>query len=89
MVGEEIEAFFDLIDWGRGEPTAPAAMTRATAESVGGGIFNQMYMSAGHGGPMPREEEIVPKLMYTAVLPCLGVALAAEELEIPAPRARR
>jgi AcrR family transcriptional regulator len=85
LLGEEIEALFDLIDEGRAEPTAPPTLTRATAESLAGGIFNEIYVAAGHRGPMPREEEIVPKLMYSAVLPYLGETSAREELVIPPP----
>ncbi len=86
LIDEEIEELSDLIDEGRAEPTAPPTLTRTTAESLGGGIFNQIYLAAGHAGPMPREEEEVPELMYSAVLPYLGAARAAEELEIPPPR---
>jgi AcrR family transcriptional regulator len=85
LIGEEIEELFDLIDEGRAEPTAPPTLTRATAESVGGGIFNGIYMAAGHEGPLPPEGEVVPSMMYSAVLPYLGVASAAAELEIPPP----
>ena len=85
LIGEEIEELSDLIDEGRAEPTARPTLTRATAESLGGGIFSQIYLAAGHAGPMPREEEEVPQMMYSAVLPYLGAARAAEELEIPPP----
>ena len=61
LIGEEIEELSDLIDEGRAEPTAPPTLTRATAESLGGGIFNQIYLAAGHAGPMPPEEEEVPE----------------------------
>jgi AcrR family transcriptional regulator len=85
LIGEEMEELFDLIDEGRAEPTAPPTLTRATAESLGGGIFNEIYVVAGHPGPMPSEGEFVPKMMYSAVLPYLGAASAAEELRIPPP----
>jgi AcrR family transcriptional regulator len=87
LLGAEIEALFDLIDQGRAEPGAPAGLTRATAEQVGGGIFNQMYVAAGRGGEMPAEAEIVPQMMYGVVLPYLGPGAAAEELRIPPPPA--
>jgi AcrR family transcriptional regulator len=85
LIGEEIEALFDLIDEGRREPAAPASLTRATAEAVGGGIFNQIYAAAGRSGPLPAEEKIVPQLMYATILPYLGPEVAKEELEIPPP----
>jgi AcrR family transcriptional regulator len=80
-----MQKMFDLIDEGRGELEDPGSLTRATAEEIGGGIFTQIYMAAGRGGGMPPEEEIVPKLMYAAVLPYLGAGAATEELEIPPP----
>jgi AcrR family transcriptional regulator len=85
LVGEEIEALFDLIDEGRREPAAPASLTRATAEQVGGGIFNQLYLVGARRAAMAPEEQIIPQLMYSVVLPYLGVAAASEELEIPPP----
>jgi len=85
LIAEEIETLFDLIDEGRAEPTAPPSLTRATAESLGGGIFNEIYVAAAHRGPLPPEAQFVPKLMYSAVLPYLGQASASEELEIPPP----
>lgn len=83
-----MQRMFDLIDEGRQELVDPDSLTRATAEEVGGGIFTQIFMATGQGGEMPPEAEIVPKLMYAAVLPYLGVAAAAEELEIPPPPPR-
>lgn len=85
LLGAEIEALYDLIDEGRAEPTAPPTLTRVTAESLGGGIFTQISLAAEPGGPMPPEEELVPAMMYVAVLPYLGASPAAQELRIPAP----
>src|SRR5215212_7927898 len=45
--GAEVEAFNDLIDEGRAEPSAAASLTRTTAVSLGGSIFNQLYLAAG------------------------------------------
>jgi AcrR family transcriptional regulator len=84
LIGEGIEELIDLLDEGRTQPGAPTTLTRATAESVAGGLFNQLYLAVAHGGS-PREAEIVPEAMYTAVLPYLGVAVANEELQIPPP----
>jgi AcrR family transcriptional regulator len=84
LVGEGIEELIDLLDEGRAEPGAPASLTRATAESVAGGLFNQLYLAVAHGGS-PRESEVVPEAMYTAVLPYLGAGVAQEELRVPPP----
>ena len=88
LIGEEIEELFDLIDEGRAEPTAPPTLTRATAESLGGGIFNEIYVVAGHPGPMPSEAEFVPKVMYSAVLPYLGGCLRCRGASDPPPPPR-
>lgn len=86
LIGEEVEALFALIDEGRDErPDRGPALTRATAETLGGSIFTQIYVASGQKGAMPPEAEIVPPLMYMAVLPYLGEEAAREELERPPP----
>lgn len=84
LIGDAIEEMFDLLDEGRQELDDPDSMTRATAESVGGGIFNQIFVAAGRG-TLASDAEIVPEMMYAAVLPYLGHEAAAEELRIPPP----
>ncbi len=89
LIGQEVEALFDLIDEGRGERPESAALTRSTAETIGGGIFNQIYSAASQKGPMPVESEIVPELMYLSVLPYAGEDTAREELSEPPSDHRR
>lgn len=90
LIGEEVEALFELIDEGRQErPERSEQLSRATAESLGGGIFNQIYLVTGEKGEIAPESEIVPPLMYMAVLPYLGEEAAQEELEMPASDHRR
>jgi AcrR family transcriptional regulator len=84
LIGEGIEELIDLLDEGRHEPGAPANLTRATAESVAGGLFNRIYVSFGRG-EKPDEAGVVPQAMYAAVLPYLGAQAAMAELEIPPP----
>jgi AcrR family transcriptional regulator len=84
LIGEGIEELIDLLDEGRNEPGAPANLTRATAESVAGGLFNQIYVSFGRGEPAD-EVEVVPQAMYAAVLPYLGVQTAMAELSVSPP----
>ena len=81
---EETEGLIDLIDEGRAEPAAPPTLTRVTAEGLGGAIFYQLVLAAREGVPPP-ESELVPTLMYAAVLPYAGADRAAEELRIPPP----
>jgi AcrR family transcriptional regulator len=86
LLAAELDAIYELIDEGRAEPGAPGTLTRATAESLGGGIYTQIYFAACRPGPLPPEDQLVPAMMYGAVLPYLGAAAAAEELRLPPPR---
>jgi AcrR family transcriptional regulator len=85
LSGRLIEALFDLIDEGRAELENPDALSRATAEAVGGGILNQVYAAVARPIRLPAEEELVPELMYCVVLPYSGLDAALEELYIPPP----
>ncbi len=85
FAGQRIEALFDLIDEGRHELADPGSITRATAESLGGGIVNQLYSIVGRRAALPPEDEIVPQLLYTVVLPYLGPVAALQELTTPPP----
>jgi AcrR family transcriptional regulator len=80
-----IGTLVDLIDEGRRELDDPDALSRTTAESLGGGIFSQLYVILGRGAALPPEREIVPQLLYTVVLPYLGPTAALQELAIPPP----
>lgn len=82
-IEEEVEGLADLIDEGRVEPDAPASLTRVTAEALGGAIVHDLCLAARTGAPS--ESELVPTLMYMAVLPYMGADAAAEELRIPPP----
>lgn len=77
------EALADLIDEGRAEPGAPATVTRVTAEALGAAIFHELRFGADEAGRS--ESELVPPLMYSAVLPYRGPDSAADELRIPPP----
>ena len=79
-----IQQMIDLLDEGRSATPDPERITKATAESLAGGILIQIYTAVGEGRLGP-ESELVPQLMYAAVLPYLGPESAAEELEIPPP----
>jgi AcrR family transcriptional regulator len=81
-----MEALFEFIDLGRMELEDPDTLTRATAEAVGGAIFSRLR-SAVECGDTATLPGLLPKMMYSAVLPYLGPEAAAEELEIPPPMA--
>ncbi len=80
-----VESLFDLIDAGRAELDNPDSLSRATAEAVGGGIINQVYAAVARPTRLPPEEELVPELMYCAVLPYSALDAALEELYTPPP----
>lgn len=80
----ELERLADLIDEGRAELGAPASLTRVTAEALGGAIFLELRWGALPENSRP-ESELVPTLMYSAVLPYAGPESAAEELRTPPP----
>ena len=48
----DVEVLVDLIDRGRGELDDPAALTRATAEGLGGAVYEliSMCLTRGEGG---------------------------------------
>ncbi|HEX6456343.1 MAG TPA: TetR/AcrR family transcriptional regulator [Solirubrobacterales bacterium] len=79
---EGMEVMFDLIDQGRSAMPNPGLLTRATAEAVGGAVFNQMRISLERD-ELDRGEEIMQQLMYTVVLPYRGTEAALEELSPP------
>jgi AcrR family transcriptional regulator len=87
LFGEAVERLTTLIDEGRGERESSTGETisRATAGAIAGGILTQIYATSGQKAPMPPEGEVVPQMMYTAVLPYLGEEAAREELSIPPP----
>ena len=89
LMGEAFNELFDLIDRGREERDDHHEISRATAEAVGGSIFNQMYV-AYERGAIDAVRAKLPEMMYMAVLPYLGAEAAAEELrQRPPPRSPR
>lgn len=79
-----VEKMFDLLDEGRQELEDPESLSRATAESVAGGIFGHLTRAVTKDD-WPPPGEVVPQAMYVAVLPYLGPEVAEEELSIPPP----
>lgn len=79
-----IETMLDLLDRGRQHRDDPEAISRATAESIAGSIFLQIYMAVIQG-PAELTEQTVREMMYAAVLPYLGIEAAREELRTPPP----
>ena len=84
LLWQGVERMFELLDQGRTEMDDPSSISRATAESVAGGIFSVLVRTiTTDEWPPPRE--IVPEAMYVAVLPYLGEGAAEDELTIAPP----
>jgi AcrR family transcriptional regulator len=80
-----MEALFEFIDQGRNELEDPDSISRTTAEAVGGAIFSRIRMEIETGGS-DSLTALLPKMMYSAVLPYLGPEAAAEELNMLPPK---
>lgn len=79
LLAEAFEQIFDILDRGRWERAHAGAISRATAEAIGGTIFTQMY-AAFEDGSVEAVRAKVPEMMYVAVLPYMGEQAAEEEL---------
>ena len=79
---EGTEALQELIDLGRQELEDPDSLSKATAQAVAGGIYQQMRVAIQSDAP---GRDLVPRLMYNVVLPYVGQQGAAEELTLPPP----
>jgi AcrR family transcriptional regulator len=87
LLGEGVQGLIDLLDEGRQQEGAPDDLTRATAEGLAGGLFNQLYVAVAQGDSSIEEAEVGRAAMYTVVEPYLGSEVAQEELTIdPPPR---
>jgi hypothetical protein len=77
-----IEALTELIDLGRRELGDPESVPRTVAVVVAGTIYNRIHVGV-EAGVETLEPELVRELMFTAVLPYLGIEAALAELEAP------
>ncbi len=78
------EALVELIDRGRTELERPDSLTRATAEGVAGAIALQTRRSIEADG-IDGAAELVPKMLFQALVPYVGPDAAMEELRRPVP----
>jgi AcrR family transcriptional regulator len=85
IFAEGIQPLFDLVDEGRQEMADPESLSRSTAEQIPGGIFNEIYAAVARHESLVAGPEVIPQMMYVAVLPYLGHDIALEELSIPPP----
>lgn len=77
-----IEGLTALIDLGRAELDDPESVLRRAAEITAGVIYNRIHVGVERGVET-LDDEMVRELMYTAVLPYLGIEAALVELEAP------
>jgi AcrR family transcriptional regulator/DNA-binding HxlR family transcriptional regulator len=83
-----VESLVSAVDRGRREPSAPAALSRVTAEGVVGAVLGVLYTRLRE----PTPKSLLPlrgQLMSMIVLPYLGPEAAAAELGRRALRPRR
>lgn len=74
-----LELCIDLIDAGRQQLDDPDSVSRLKAEAVVGAIYEAVLTGLQRTG-VEGFPDLVPKLMYIAVLPYLGPEAAQEEL---------
>ena len=82
----QLQRMVDLVDLGRQELDDPDSLNRSAAESVVGAIYALIVgeLQAGRADAAAAES-IVPDVMFVALRPYLGHAVAIEEFEIPPP----
>jgi AcrR family transcriptional regulator len=81
----QLQRFVDLIDLGRQELDDPDSISRSVAECLVGSIYELVVGKLQGGLAEGAAEDIVPDVMYVALRPYLGHAVAMEEFAIPAP----
>lgn len=79
-----MEAMFDLVDLARTELDDPDSMSRSTAVSLAGGIYERLHVAIDRDDPSTWAAR-VPEFMYMLVLPYFGPEAAYRELSIPPP----
>jgi AcrR family transcriptional regulator len=76
-----MDAFVELVDLGRRELEQPDSLSRATAEGIGGAVFEQVaiWMNRGAGERLP---DLLPQVMFLVVQPYLGTEEAMKEMRL-------
>lgn len=77
-----MEALTELIDLGRRELADPDSVPRTVAVVAAGTIYNRIHVGV-EAGVRTLNAGLVRELMFTAVLPYLGIEAALTELEAP------
>jgi AcrR family transcriptional regulator len=82
LIDSTLDLFVELVHAGRFELDDPDSVPRATAESAVGSIWN-LLVTRIRGGQLNDEQEVVPQLMFFAIMPYKGEAAARAELGRP------
>lgn len=82
LLDEGLNLLAELVHAGRFELEDPDSVPRTAAESAVGSIWN-LLVTRIRSGKFDDEEEVVPQLMFFAVLPYKGEAAARAELRRP------
>jgi hypothetical protein len=77
-----MEALTELIDLGRQQLDEPDSLPRSIAPVAAGTIYNRLHVGV-ETGVETLTPELVRELMFTAVLPYLGIEAALAELDAP------
>jgi hypothetical protein len=77
-------ALTELIDLGRAELDDPGSLPRSVAEIAAGVIYNRIHVGV-EAGVETLDAELLRELMFSAVLPYLGIEAALAELNAPPP----
>lgn len=82
LIDSTLDLFVELVHAGRFELEDPDSVPRTTAEAAVGSIWN-LLVSRIRSGRLDGEEEVVPQLMFFAIMPYKGEAAARAELGRP------
>jgi AcrR family transcriptional regulator len=74
----DVEVLVDLIDRGRQQLDDPDSLTRATAEGLGGAVYELISMCLSRGGEADLPG-LLPQLMFALTRPYLGLEAALAE----------
>lgn len=84
-----MDAFVELVDQGRQELDDPDSLSRATAEGIGGAVFEQVTRLMIREDADDDLPDLAPQLMFMVFQPYLGIEEATKELRELEPRLGR
>jgi AcrR family transcriptional regulator len=79
---ETLRGLAELIDQGRDERGEPPRRVSLCSAEVAAGAIYRMILDRVEGGAVERGEDFLPELVYVAVMPYMGAAIAEQELQV-------